>query len=340
MSRRKFLKRTLSAGAALALGLPGTRRLGAQGATVEERNKAAVRAFKETQGTPDHADVLREVVSPDYNRLRGGFYNLARNATEQGFPSPGPYLRTAFPDRHDTIEDIIADGDRVGMLFRIRGTHEGNFFGIPPTGKVIDLYEAGIFRLADGRITDAWFMADEAALLKQLGAELPERKDGRLIPPPVSDDGEFGEEVLARLMATSPASQQTRNKITVVRTKAPSPPADLRAPDYERLRAGFEHLGEYGRAHGLGDRGIGQAFPDRRDIVDHVLAEDQRVWMLFRLNGTNARSLYGMPPSNARVQVPELGRMTFANGQWRTGWYFGDELGMLLQLGQPNLLLS
>jgi len=340
-TRRTFLKNGLGAGAALALGLPGSRWASAQATTAEEeRNKAAVRAFKETQGTPEHADVLKEIMSPNYNRLRGGFYNLARNAADQGFPSPGSYLRTAFPDRHDAIEDIIADGDMVGMLFRITGTHRGNFFGIPPTGKTIDLYEAGIFKLADGQITEAFFMADEAALLKQLGARLPERKDGRLIPPPISDDGEFGDEVLARLRAISPASEEVRNKITVVRTKAPSPPADLRAPDYERLRGGFEHLNEYGRANNLSDQGIGQAFPDRRDKVDQVLAEGNRVWMLFRLNGTNTRSLFGMPPSNSPVQVPELGRMTFVDGQWKIGWYFGDGLGMLLQLGMPNLLLS
>jgi len=340
-TRRRFLQSSLGAGAALALGLPGARRARAQVTTAEEeRNKATARLFKESQGTPEHADVLKEIMSPNYNRLRGGFSNLARNAAGQGFPSAGSYLRTAFPDRHDDIEDIIADGDMVGMLFRITGTHRGNFFGIPPTNKPIDLYEAGIFKLADGRITEAWFMADEAALLKQLGARLPERADGQLLPPAVSADGEYGDEVLARLMAISPRPQKTANKITVVRTKAPSPPADLRAPDYERLRAGFEHFGAYGRANNVGDQGIGQAFPDRRDKVDQVLAEGNRVWMLFRLNGTNTRSLYGLPPTNNHIQVAELGRMTFIDGQWKIGWYFGDELGMSLQLGRPNLLVG
>jgi predicted ester cyclase len=340
-TRRALLKQGLGASGALALGLSGSRWASAQvTSTEQERNKAAVRAFKETQGTPEHADVLKEVMSPNYNRLRGGFYNLARNAADQGFPSPGSYLRTAFPDRQDAIEEVIADGDMVGMLFRITGTHLGNFFGIPPTGKTIDLYEVGLFKLVDGKITEAFFMADEAALLKQLGARLPERKDGRLIPPPISDDGEFGDEVLERLRAISSASAEVRNKITVVRTKAPSPPDNLRASNYVRLRGGFEHLNQHGRANNMSDQGIGQAFPDRRDKVDHVLAEGSRVWMLFRLNGTNTRSLFGMPPSNNPVQVPELGRMTFVDGQWQTGWYFGDELGMLLQIGTPNALFG
>src|SRR5256885_1295697 len=82
------------------------------------------------QGTKDEADAMREVLSPSYKRWRGGIEHLAANARDQGFPGPRSYLRGAFPDRTDTIEEIIAEGDRVGMLFRVRGTHEGNFFGI------------------------------------------------------------------------------------------------------------------------------------------------------------------------------------------------------------------
>lgn len=339
-TRRTFLRNTLGTGTVLALGLPASGWAARPDSAEEERNKAAVRLFKETQGTPEHADVLKEVMSPDYVRLRGGFYNLARNAADQGFPNPGQYLRTAFPDRHDTIEDMIADGDMVGMLFRVTGTHQGNFFGIPPTGKTVDLLEAGILRLADGKIIEGWFMADEAALLKQLGARLPERKDGSIVPPPITDNGEFAEEVLARLTAISPATQEVRNKITVVSTKLPEPPPHLRAPDYERLRGGFHHLGTYGAAHDAADQSIGNAFPVRRDRIDHVLAENNRVWMLFKLSGSQTGSLYGLPPTNKRVQVPELGRMTFIDGQWKIGWYFGDELGMLLQLGQPNVLVG
>ena len=102
-----------------------------------ESNKAAVRRFKESQGTSDQAAAMREILAPDYMRLRGGMANLADNARDQGFPGPGEFLRDAFPDRVDVIEDIIAEDDRVGMLWRLTGTHEGNLFGIPPTRRVI-----------------------------------------------------------------------------------------------------------------------------------------------------------------------------------------------------------
>ncbi len=62
--------------------------------------------------------------------------------------------------------------------------------------------------------------------------------------------------------------------------------------------------------------------------------------MAFKLSGSQTGGLYGLPATNKPVQVPELGRMTFVDGQWKIGWYFGDELGMLLQLGMPNALVG
>ena len=187
LTRRTLLTASLATGAGLAL--PAIDRAGAQ-APALERNKAVVRRFKEAQGTKEEADAMREVLAPNYKRWRGGIEHLAANARDQGFPGPGSYLRGAFPDRTDTIEDIVADGDRVGMLFRVRGTHRGNFFGIAPTDKPFDIHELGIFRLADGKITEAWFMADELGLLQQLGAKMPARKDGKRIVPPVTGGGE------------------------------------------------------------------------------------------------------------------------------------------------------
>src|SRR5207237_4499701 len=134
-------------------------------------------------------------------RWRGGFAHLAANAQGQGFPSTGSYLRGSFPDRHDEVVNICAEGDMVGMLFRITGTHKGDFFGIPATGKTIDAHELGVFRLKDGKVTEAWFMADEVALLHQLGAKLPARKDGKLIVPPITGEGEDPDAVLKRLEA-------------------------------------------------------------------------------------------------------------------------------------------
>ena len=338
-SRRGFLKRALGAGAGLTLAARDSQRAAAQAPGSQlERNKAAVIRFKKTQGTPEHEAALREVMAPDYRRVRGGIHHLANNARDQGFPGPGQYLRDAFPDRVDVMEDIIADGDRVGLLWRLTGTHKGNLFGIAPTGRKIDVYEAGIFRLAGGGIAEAWFMVDEAGLLKQLGAQLPPRKDGRLIVPEPSNAGEFGDDVLKRLTANAPVSREDHNKVSVARTKSSSPAKDYRAPDYRMRRQGFQHLRDYGNAHGVGKETPTTALPDRRDRIDDLLAEGEKVWMQFKICGTQTANLYGVPPSGRRLEAPEVGIIRIVDGKWREGWYFGDELALMLQLGALHIL--
>ena len=78
-------------------------------------------------------------------------------------------LRAAFPDLYITIEDQIADGDRVVTRWTARGTHTGEFQGIPPTGKPGKMTGIDIDRVADGKIVECWVNSDDLGLLQQLG---------------------------------------------------------------------------------------------------------------------------------------------------------------------------
>jgi predicted ester cyclase len=302
-----------------------------------ENNKRIVRSFKECQGTKDQDATMREILSPDYKRLRGGLVNLASNAEGQGFPEPGLFLRKAFPDRVDAIEDIIAEGGRVGMLWRLQATHTGNLFGIPPTGKKIDIYEIGFFRVADGKIVEGWFMCDELGLLIQLGAQMPKRKDGRLIAPPVTDAGEDGDVVAQRLMANAAPSQQDRNKLKVARSKSSYKQAEDRA-NYVQKRWGLQHLRDYGEANGLVQFDPSHAFPGRNDRITDLLAESDKVWMRFNLRGTNTQSFYGLPPTGKRCEMAEVCIARFSGDEWVEGWYLADGIGLLLQMDALRLL--
>ena len=328
-TRRKFLKSALGAGAGLALAAQHSHWAAAQTASQLERNKAVALRYKETM---NRRAATEEFFAPGYKRTRAGLQHLANNARDQGFANPGTGLRDAIPDRVDVIEDVIADGDRVGMLWRLTGTHKGDLYGIPPTGRKIDIYELGILRLANGKITEAWFMADEAGLLRQLGAALPARKDSRLIVPEPSNTGEDPDVVVRRLKSKPPASVEDRNKVVVASSKISAPTGADRAPDYRQRRFGFQHLRDYGVAQGLAEFNITRAFPDRRDRIDELLAEGEKVWMQFELVGTHTVSLYGLPPTGKRVEAPEIGIMRIVDGKWKETWYFGDELGLLLQL--------
>jgi steroid delta-isomerase-like uncharacterized protein len=79
-------------------------------------------------------------------------------------------LHRAFPDLQITIEDLIAEGDKVVARDTVTGTHQGEYMGLPPTGKSITYNEIFIVRLADGRITETWGVVDVLSQMQQLGA--------------------------------------------------------------------------------------------------------------------------------------------------------------------------
>jgi predicted ester cyclase len=331
LSRRNLLTSTIGAGLALSSAYP--QRAAAQSADLE-RNKSVVRRLKESQGTKDEQAVQRELTAPGAKRLRAGIEHLANNAQGQDFPGPGPNLRTAFPDRADVIETLIAEGDRVGMIFRVSATHQGNFYGIPATGRKVEFQEMGLFRLADGKVTESWFMADEAGIMHQLGAKMPARKDGQLIIPPVTNEGEDADAVIKRLQSAPLMTSEDRNRLLIARSKGVTPlPKSELAPDFKQTRVGFQHLRDYGDKKGLPNQNITDAMPERHDRIVDFIAEGENVWMRFRLNAVQSKPLYGLPPAGKHVDVTEIGVMRIVDGKWKQAWYFGDELGLLLQLG-------
>lgn len=78
-------------------------------------------------------------------------------------------LRQAFPDIHFTVEDQIAEGDRVVTRWTARATHTGPFHGIPPTGAQGAITGIDIDRIANGKVVECWVNLDELGLLQQLG---------------------------------------------------------------------------------------------------------------------------------------------------------------------------
>ena len=79
-------------------------------------------------------------------------------------------LHRAFPDLHITIEDLIGEGDKVVARDTVTGTHEGEYMGLPPTGKSIMYNEIFIVRFADGQIAETWGVVDVLSQMRQLGA--------------------------------------------------------------------------------------------------------------------------------------------------------------------------
>lgn len=79
-------------------------------------------------------------------------------------------MRSGFPDIQWTLEDLITEDDKVAARFTMRGTHNGEFFGVPPTGKVIAVQAINFYRLANEQIIEEHGQPDMLGLLQQIGA--------------------------------------------------------------------------------------------------------------------------------------------------------------------------
>ena len=87
-----------------------------------------------------------------------------REVWRQGFEM----MKHAFPDLQANIEDIVAAQDKVAVRVRFRGTHSGEFLGIPATGRAIEYVSHEFYRIADGLIAEEWICSDLATLFGQI----------------------------------------------------------------------------------------------------------------------------------------------------------------------------
>jgi predicted ester cyclase len=130
-----------------------------------EENKAIVRKFLEEYNKHDldsFDDLFEEFVAPDY-------YDHTNQVDREGLKQLFIMAFTAFPDWHETIEDIIAEGDKVWVHVKATGTHTGEWLGIPPTGNKVTSEMVDIYRIVNGKHVEGRFVTDQLDFLKQLG---------------------------------------------------------------------------------------------------------------------------------------------------------------------------
>lgn len=140
---------------------------GASRASETAQNKAVVMRSETELWSRGNLSVADEVYSPEFV---GHFVVGPEWRGIDGIKTEVKAHRTSFPDWQETVDDIIAEGDRVVIRFHSTGTHRGTFAGIAPTGRKITISEVAIYRLVNGKIVEQWGMPDLNGLLTQLRA--------------------------------------------------------------------------------------------------------------------------------------------------------------------------
>ena len=132
-----------------------------------EENKAIVRRwFAETDR--GNTAIVDELCAPDYIDHNPPLPDMP--AGRAGVHRANAVLRAAFPDTVHTIEDQVAEGDKVVTRLRGRATFTGECLGIPPTGGVVEIDGIMIHRLVDGKLVEHWALSDQLSFMQQLGA--------------------------------------------------------------------------------------------------------------------------------------------------------------------------
>jgi len=151
-----------------------------------EENKAIVRRFYESIGGEGWTRRIREATNreAETEKLLSGYFseyyapNCFMHATEgdrsleEDIKETAPYF-TAFPDLKATVEDLIAEGDKVVARWTMRGTHENTVRDIPATGKKVTVNGVTIKRMTDGKVVEEWALINMLSLYQQVGVAPP-----------------------------------------------------------------------------------------------------------------------------------------------------------------------
>jgi predicted ester cyclase len=133
-----------------------------------EENKALVR--REQEELWNHSgnlDAAEELFAPDY-------IEAAKQEAAD--------FRRGFPDVVSTIEDLIAEGNNIVARWRSRATHQGEYMGIPPSGKEVEFTGISVYRIEAGKIAESWNVGDQLGLMQQIGA-IPEPEQSEEATP-------------------------------------------------------------------------------------------------------------------------------------------------------------
>jgi len=140
-----------------------------------EENKAIVRRLVEAFNKHD-LSLLDGLMASDYFDHRHQLQGL------RSYKQLLSMIFNGFPDYHETLEDIIAEGDKVWIHDTVTGTHKGEYRGLAPTGKKIKGEMVVILRIVDGKVVEGWEVSDMLHTLKQLGVIEYTEKGKELFP--------------------------------------------------------------------------------------------------------------------------------------------------------------
>ncbi|MBE2268862.1 MAG: ester cyclase [Anaerolinea sp.] len=258
----------------------------------------------------DSEEAIRAVFAPDFKD--------ANSAQVTGLP-PGAdgvvvahhMLNQSFNDLQFSVDDIIVEGDKVAIRVHAEGTHTGDFYGFPPTGKKVSWTAHRILRVKDGMFVEGTNEFDQVGILQQMGI-IPS-----FAPPP---NPEANKATIRRLY-----DEENKGNIGIV-DELFSPDFVMHGDALNPLQKGLEPLKQ-------GVIMSKEAFPDMLVTIEDMVASGDKVVARLRWTGTQTGPFMGMPGTGKKMSWTAIATNRFENGKIVERWFNSDVFGMLQQFG-------
>lgn len=291
---------------------------------IATKNKALIRNAVEEIPNQGNLDVVDEFFAKDYvyhpdPKIRGA----------EGINQHVAALRASFPDFHLSLEDMIAEGDKVVSRWTGGGTHTGEFMGVPPSGKLIKVTGILISRIVDGMIVEEWERSDKLGLLQQLGMISP-MPDAPISALKRMKPEEFLWSELSKV--TGEPGNPEKNKAIIRREEEEvwnqrnlETLEALFSPSFINHDPGFPDVGDFEDFKQFWTM-VGEITQDYHLTVEDMIAEGDKVvvrWSSRFIDATTKK-----PVNNKGIVIYRL-----VGGKIVEAWFSTDMLGFMQQLG-------
>ena len=291
-------------------------------------NEEVVRAFFEQVLSQGNMDLIDDLLAPDF------VLHVSPDPSQdvQGLEGVMGFvmgLRAAFPDVTYTVEELISEGDSVVVRWVNSGTHQGDYFGIPATGRPVSIGGANLFHLAGGKLVEEWGFPDSLSILIQLGVIPGGDQMTFATPGPLTGDA-----AAVATPGTADANRALMEQFWVAYNAGDADTilTDIFSPDFvnHTPAPGFPTTGQ-----GLVETMLffASSFPDQAATVEEIVVEGDLVASRVIVTGTHEGSAYGIPATGRTVVYGGLTIVRIANGKMVENWGFYDQVSILAQIG-------
>jgi steroid delta-isomerase-like uncharacterized protein len=297
-----------------------------------EEAKEIIRRWNEEGWSGGQYDLAHEIISP--NMIVHGAGGQTVGMGPDGLIDLIKTWRTAFPDGRMEIDALIVEGDTVAIRNTWRGTHEAEFYGVPPSGKSVAVTSVGIDRVTDGKVAEGWGELDMVGMMQQMGA-LP------IVGPGAVASGADSNWGPTRSAENAPAGSPDENKELLVRLIQALATGDSDAAAACVDEGAFvDHNPVWGT--GTFDSVLESyatlrtAMPDLSFEVDrsNMVSEGNEVAAHSLVTGTHTgEALYGVEPSGKTATWTHSDFVRIAEGKIVERWVSADTLTLFQQLG-------